>query len=83
MAYKLLYTKHAVKDISKIDIVARKRIKKSLERLVESPKTAGRRLTDSRLGDYRFRIGDYRVIYDIRGSKIVILRIGHRREIYR
>lgn len=83
MAYELIYTKHAARDISKIDIVARKRIKKSLERLVKSPKTAGRRLTDSRLGDYRFRIGDYRVIYDIRGSKIVILRIGHRREIYR
>ena len=32
---------------------------------------------------YRFRIGDYRVICDIEGDEIVILRIGHRRDIYR
>jgi mRNA interferase RelE/StbE len=41
------------------------------------------KLSDPILGEYRFRIGDYRVIFDIKGSEIVILRVGHRREIYR
>lgn len=40
-------------------------------------------MVDPRLGTYRFRIGDYRIIFDIEGEEIVILRIGHRREIYR
>ena len=40
-------------------------------------------LTDSELGTYRFRIGDYRVVFDIDGSEIIILRIGHRRELYK
>lgn len=41
------------------------------------------KLIDQELGQYRYRIGDYRVIFDIVGEDIVILRIGHRREIYR
>ncbi len=36
-----------------------------------------------KIGTYRFRIGDYRVIFDIYGEDIVILRIGHRRSIYK
>jgi len=38
---------------------------------------------DPALGTYRFRIGDYRVIFDIEGKDIVALRVGHRRDIYR
>jgi mRNA interferase RelE/StbE len=35
------------------------------------------------LGPYRFRIGDYRVIFDLVDDEIVVLRVGHRREIYK
>jgi len=42
-----------------------------------------RNLTDDRLGSYRFRIGDYRVIFDIEGDEIVVLRVGHRKDIYK
>jgi len=41
------------------------------------------KLSDPRLGTYRFRVGEYRVIFDVEGSDIVILRVGHRKEIYR
>jgi mRNA interferase RelE/StbE len=41
------------------------------------------RLTDSRLGSFRFRIGDWRVVFDIIDDRVMVLRIGHRREIYR
>lgn len=40
-------------------------------------------LTDKKIGSYRFRIGDYRIIFDIDGKMITILSIGHRRDIYR
>jgi len=35
------------------------------------------------LGSWRFRVGDYRVVFDIEGKKIIVLRVGHRREVYR
>ena len=38
---------------------------------------------DPKIGTYRFRMGNYRVIFDIEGKDIVILRVGHRREIYK
>ncbi|MDZ7363783.1 MAG: type II toxin-antitoxin system RelE/ParE family toxin [candidate division KSB1 bacterium] len=41
------------------------------------------KLSSFDLGSYRFRIGDYRVIFDVDGAALVILRAGHRREIYR
>jgi mRNA interferase RelE/StbE len=41
------------------------------------------KLSDPILGEYRFRIGDYRVIFDIQEDEIIILRVGHRREIYK
>lgn len=41
------------------------------------------KLSDFELGDFRFRIGDYRVIFDVSGTVITIINLGHRREIYR
>jgi mRNA interferase RelE/StbE len=49
----------------------------------EDPLNHAERLTESELGSYRFRVGDYRVIFDLEGDEIVVLRVGHRREIYR
>ncbi len=83
MAYKLVYTDRAVKDINKLDIIARRRLKKALEKLSISPLKYSTKLINSKIGEYRFRVGDYRVIFDLVGREIVILRVGHRREIYR
>ena len=47
------------------------------------PSTIAERLTESELGSYRFRVDDNRVIFDLEGDEIVVLRVGHRREIYR
>jgi len=40
-------------------------------------------LIHPKIGTYRFRMGDYRVIFDTEDENIVILRIGHRRSIYK
>jgi len=40
-------------------------------------------LTLPKLGSYLFRIGDYRVIFDIEEKKIIIPRVGHRSKIYK
>lgn len=83
MAYELLYTRRAVKDIKALDSLTQKRLGKKLENLRKDPRRTAQKLTDSKLGQYRWRIGDYRVVFDLHGEKIVILRVGHRREIYR
>lgn len=83
MAYQLLYTKRAVKDIKKLDRVVQKRLKRSLEKFIKSPFSYADKLIDKRLGEYRFRIGDFRIIFDQKDKKIIILRVGHRREIYK
>lgn len=83
MKYALAYTQRAVKDIKGLDSKIKERIGKTLLRYAEEPLRHAEKLTDSQLGDYRFRIGDYRVIFDIEGEEIVILRVGHRREIYK
>ncbi len=80
--YNLIYAKRAVKDVKKLDRVAQKRLKKSLEKLANNPLYYGEELVKKELGEFRFRVGDHRVIYDIDKNNIVILRVGHRREIY-
>jgi len=81
--YRLVYTQRAERDIKKLESKIKDRIGKTLLRYSEDPLGFAEKLSDSILGEYRFRIGDYRVIFDIKGNEIVILRVGHRREIYK
>ncbi len=83
MSYRLVYTQRAVKDIDRLDAGVKKRIGATLLRFKDNPLQYTERLTDPELGGYRFRIGDYRVIFDIEGNDIVVLRAGHRKEIYK
>ena len=83
MNYELVYTQRAERDIRGLDRKVKERIGKTLVRYKENPLRYADKLTDSRLGSYRFRIGNYRVIFDTQEDHIVILRVGHRKEIYR
>ena len=83
MKYTLFYTQRAERDIARLDSKTKERIGKTLLRYQEEPLQYAERLSDPILGGYRFRIGDYRVIFDIEGNEIVVLRVGHRWEIYR
>ena len=83
MKYGLTYTQKAVKDIRKLGPKIKERIGKTLLRYAGDPLKHAENLTESRLGKYRFRIGDYRVIFDLEGEEIVVLRVGHRKDIYR
>ena len=83
MKYTLIYTQRAERDIAGLDSKTKERIGKTLLRYKEDPLRYAEKLSDPILGTYRFRIGDYRVIFDLEGNEIVVLRVGHRREIYR
>jgi len=83
MVYKLVYTKTAIKDLKKLDAVAKKKIKKKIETYSKKPLHYAKKLIHSSLGKYRWRVGDYRIVFDIKDKNIIFFRIGHRKEIYR
>ena len=83
MNYKLVYTNRAEKDIQKLPPEIKKRIGKSLLRYARDPLRYSETLREPKLGTHRFRMGNYRVIFDLEGNDIVVLRVGHRRDIYR
>ncbi|MGH7233277.1 MAG: type II toxin-antitoxin system RelE family toxin [Nitrospiraceae bacterium] len=83
MTYRLIYTHRAIRDIEALDLSIRQRIGKTLLRYQTDPLKYAEKLKHSELGSYRFRIGDYRVVFDLEEDEIVILRLGHRREIYK
>ena len=75
--------RHYTRDIDRLDSGVKNRIGTTLLRFKDNPLQYAERLTNSELGGYRFRIGDYRVIFDIEGNDIVVLRASHRKEIYK
>jgi mRNA interferase RelE/StbE len=83
MNYKIVFTKRATRDISKLEPEIKEKLGDALRRYGKDPLNYARKMIDPSLGSYRFRIGDYRVIFDIEGNEIVVLRVGHRKEIYR
>ena len=83
MKYRYVYTHRASRDIQGLEENIKKRIGKALIRYGEEPLKYASKLTDPALGTYRFRIGDYRVVFDIEDDEIVVLRVGHRKDIYR
>lgn len=88
MKYSVEYTLQAVKQLKKLDVYTRKLILSWIEKNLvdcEDPRIHGKSLTANRSGQWRYRIGDYRVIARIQDDKvlILILEVGHRREIYK
>ncbi len=81
--YKILFTNRSLKDLENIEPVIQKRIAAKLKEYSAEPLKYSKKLSNSNLGSYRFRIGDYRVIFDIDKENIVVLRIGHRKNIYK
>lgn len=65
--FRLEYTKNAARDIRRLDQQVAKRILKKMDFFSKQadPLKFAKKLKDSTLGDYRFRIGDYRVLFDV------------------
>ena len=79
------FSPRALKDISKLPVVVQRRLIRKLNHFViqEYPLRYAETLINSALGQYRFRVGDYRVIFDMVEGKIKVLRVGHRQSIYK
>jgi mRNA interferase RelE/StbE len=77
------------RDLGKLDPQQSKRILKFLRERVarlDNPRSIGQALQGSKLGEFwKYRVGDYRLICKIEDNRllILVLRLGHRREVYR
>lgn len=79
------FRKKAAKEIGKLPPQIRERILKKLKfySLQKNPLVFAEKLKDQRFGEYRFRIGDYRILFDVKKNVLLILKVGNRKEIYK
>ena len=84
MIYTVVYLEDVVKkDIPLLDAPTRNSIKLAIEvKLTTNPVEFGKPLQYSLKGCRRLRVDDWRVIYQLFGQTVTIVKIGHRREIY-
>ncbi|MDO8381115.1 type II toxin-antitoxin system RelE/ParE family toxin [Phenylobacterium sp.] len=85
MTYRLTITRDAVKALGAIQKRDRARIYERLDQLAADPfSTSGVKKLKGQ-DNYRLRVGDYRVLYLVEDAEllIVVVDVGHRREVYR
>ena len=89
MAYNVELSESAERELGRLDAPQAKRIMKFLHQRVaklDDPRSIGEALHGSRLGEFwKYRVGDYRLICKIEDDRLIVLvlRVGHRKEIYR
>jgi mRNA interferase RelE/StbE len=89
MAWRIEFAEAADRELAKLDPQIARRILKVLrERIApaDDPRSIGEALKGSKLGEFwKYRVGDYRLICSIEDQvlRILVLRIGHRKEVYR
>ncbi len=85
--YQVLFSENSKKDLKKLDKFQAKLIKKwIMQNLLNQsdPRKQGKALKGKLKGLWRYRVGDYRIIVDIKDGELVILiiEIAHRKDIY-
>ena len=89
MVWKLEFDSAAVRDLDKLDPQTARRILAFLHGRVatlDDPRSIGEALKGSKLGEFwKYRVGDYRIISNIEDGalRILVVKIGNRREVYR
>lgn len=82
MAGRVLYKSSISRDLKKINSSVRQRILRQIEATLASDPRSGDPLHGEFEGLFKLRVGDYRVIYAIAGSDVLVLRIRHRGKAY-
>jgi mRNA interferase RelE/StbE len=84
-SYKIEWKQSAKKELKKLNKQIIRRILQAIEKLAEDPYRSGSNKLIGSDSIYRLRVGNYRIIYDIRSDLqiVEIIKVGHRREVYR
>jgi mRNA interferase RelE/StbE len=83
LASEIIIKASARKDLEKIDRHIAKRIADKIEKDLSKIPPEGKLLSGDLHGLYSYRVGDYRVLYTKIQEGVLVLRIGHRREVYK
>jgi mRNA interferase RelE/StbE len=84
-AYTIEFSNSALHDFKALDRAVQRRISPRIDALATDPFPSGSKKLQGEPNLFRIRAGDYRVIYRVDGKRItvLILKIGHRRDVYR
>lgn len=84
MTYRVLFTEEAARRIRKLDRSVKDRVEKAIDRLAEHPEL-GKPLTGLLSDRWSYRVGDWRILYKIRKSELIVLvlTVGHRSDVYK
>jgi mRNA interferase RelE/StbE len=85
MTHRIEFKPSARKEFLDLPADKQKRLAKAIDKLAETPRPAGVEKMAGSANDYRIRVGDYRIIYEVQDEilLIMVLKIAHRREVYR
>ncbi|SJM61036.1 type II toxin-antitoxin system RelE/ParE family toxin [Gulosibacter sp. 10] len=85
MQYEIRYARSALKTLRRLDREPARRILRAIDALSQDPRPQDCQRLKGGAGEMRIRVGDHRVIYEVIDAEVVILvlSVGHRREVYR
>jgi mRNA interferase RelE/StbE len=83
LAYNIIYKKSVQRDLKKLSKAEAHRVLNQVEEELSENADTHPILKGQFAGLRKYRIGDYRVIYAILGTDVLVLRIGHRKDVYK
>jgi mRNA interferase RelE/StbE len=85
MRYTLIYKRSAAEELLKLPSSAAQKVKSAIDQLVDNPRPVGCKKLTGTDDSYRIRIGNYRVIYTVFDSLLIvtIIKVAHRKDAYR
>jgi mRNA interferase RelE/StbE len=85
MRYQIDFVPAARRQFQKLSRDLQERLARTIDGLADNPRPHGAIKLEGAEDAYRIRVGDYRIIYEIRDTvlTVLIVRVGHRREVYR
>lgn len=83
--YRIEFTPRAARDFRNLPTAGQKRLAGRIDSLARQPRPAGVVKLRGAQDLFRIRVGEYRILYQIQDAAllVVIVRVGHRKEIYR
>ncbi len=83
MAYRIIYKKSVSKDLEHIDKAQARRILNRIESELAANPDSFPTLKGRFAGLRKFRIGDFRIVFAVLEGEVLVLRIGHRKDVYK
>ena len=83
--YRVEIARRAMRSLSALPRAQQQRIRVAIDLLAENPRPPGCVAMAGERGAYRVRVSDYRIVYEVHDRLLLVqvVRVGHRREVYR